>query len=82
MLSDIEEGVLCGNYEKETAEMLKKAFANSKHAYDVEKVVEQLVTIHVEGHCPSESLECVLNKTCDDCYREIVTEIVRKGGVE
>ena len=49
-------------------------------AYDVEKVIEQLVTIHVEGHCPSESLECTLSKSCVDCYREIVTEIVRKGG--
>jgi len=63
-------------------ETAKELLGDMPTAYDVEKVVEQLVTIHVEGHCPSESLECVLSKTCDDCYREIVTEIVRKGGVE
>lgn len=31
-----------GNYEKETAIMLIKAFKNSKPAYDVDAVVEQL----------------------------------------
>lgn len=50
-------------------------------AYDVEKVVEQLMTVHVEGYCPSESLECVLDKTCSDCYREKITEIIRSGGI-
>jgi hypothetical protein len=33
---------LCGNYEKETAEMLQKAFAESKIAYDVEAKVAEL----------------------------------------
>ena len=33
---------LCGNYEKETAEMLQKAFVKSKVAYDVEAVVAEL----------------------------------------
>ena len=32
----------CGNYELETAKMLKKAFAESKVAYDVEAVVAEL----------------------------------------
>jgi hypothetical protein len=33
---------LCGNYEKETAEMLQKAFVKSKVAYDVEAKVAEL----------------------------------------
>ena len=34
-------GTCCGNYEHETAEMMKKAFAESE-IYDPDKVVEQL----------------------------------------
>lgn len=34
-------GTCCGNYEFETAEMMEKAFAESK-IYDPEKVVKQL----------------------------------------
>lgn len=30
VLCDIKDGTLCGNYEKETAEMFLKAFAESK----------------------------------------------------
>ena len=52
-------------------------------AFDTEKVVEQLMIIHDEGYCPSEdSLECVLNNSCSDCYREKIADIVKKGGVE
>lgn len=29
VICDVEDGVLCGNYEKETLEMLKKAFEES-----------------------------------------------------
>lgn len=42
VLSDIEKSTLCGNYEKETAEMFLKAFAESKPAYDVEKLISRL----------------------------------------
>lgn len=34
--------LIAGRYEQETAIMLIKAFANSKPAYDVEKVVAEL----------------------------------------
>lgn len=34
-------GTCCGNYEQETAEMMKKAFAESR-LYDPDKVMEQL----------------------------------------
>ncbi len=51
--------------------------------FDTEKVVEQLMIIHDEGYCPNENdFECVLDKTCSDCYREKIIDIVKKGGVE
>lgn len=42
VLCDIKDGELCGNYEMETAEMLLKAFEESKEAYDEEAVVAKL----------------------------------------
>lgn len=42
VLSDISDGTTCGRYERETAEMLQKAFEESKIAYDVEAVVAEL----------------------------------------
>ena len=42
---------LCGNYEKETAEMLQKAFSKSKLAYDVEAVVVELEKESFEDDC-------------------------------
>ena len=55
---------------------------NIPTAHDMEKVVEQLMVVHDEGWCPGDDLECVLDKACRDCYREKITEIVRKGGAE
>ena len=52
-------------------------------AYSVEKVVAEIMILHYEGFCPNEdTLECVLDKSCSDCYRERINEIVRRGGVE
>jgi len=42
VLSDIVDGTTCGRYERETAEMLQKAFEESKVAYDVEAKVAEL----------------------------------------
>lgn len=42
VLSDIHNGVLCGRYEEEIAEMFIKSFAESRIAYDVEAVVTEL----------------------------------------
>lgn len=39
VLCDIQDGILCGNYEKETAEMLIKAFDES---IPMDRIVEQL----------------------------------------
>ena len=41
VLCDIEKGVLCGNYEKETAEMFLKAFDES---VPMANIVENIVT--------------------------------------
>lgn len=51
---------------------------------DTEKVIDQLMTLHIEGYCPDEddNYECVLDKTCTDCYRDRIREIIRKGGAE
>lgn len=78
MLCDIQDGVLCGNYEQETAEMLQKAFAESKVAYDTEKVVEKLEELKQKAtevkNVTVSSYACgMMNK---------IFEIVRKGGAE
>lgn len=39
VLNDIEDGTMCGNYEKETAEMFLKAFGES---IPMDRIVEQL----------------------------------------
>ena len=43
--------LIAGNYEKETAIMLIKAFKESKPAYDVKKVLEELEEISFEDIC-------------------------------
>ncbi len=45
---------MCGRYEIETAEMLQKAFAESKVAYDVEAVVAELEEMLKNGLSCSE----------------------------
>ena len=42
IMADIKNCLCAGNYEYETIEMLEKALENSKTAYDVNKVVEEL----------------------------------------
>lgn len=50
VICDIKDGVLCGNYEKETALMLRTAFHTSKIAYDVEAVVAELEKVAFERY--------------------------------
>jgi len=42
---------LCGLYELETAQILQRAFAESKIAYDVEAKVAELENIKTGGDC-------------------------------
>lgn len=71
------------NFMNEYRKTVLRIIDEQPTAFDTEKVVEQLMIIHDEGYCPNEdSLECVLDKTCSDCYREKIIDIVKKGGVE
>ena len=45
IMADLNNCLCAGNYEYETIEMLKKAFEDSKSAYDIDKVVEELKII-------------------------------------
>ena len=76
---------LCaGRYEYETIEMLKKAFENSKLAYDIDKVVEEL-----ERHKDTTDLTTVDEEmivgftTYQGAFNEAIykaIEIVKAGG--
>lgn len=76
-------GTCCGNYEFEIAEMMEKAFAESK-IYDPEKVVEQLeevekiMTSPVNIDCFEE--ECKASD-CTVCLISKAIQIVKGGGV-
>ena len=79
---------LCaGRYEYETIEMLEKAFEDSKSAYDVDKVVNELESskgLACEGRCCS---ECVYSSICMEGEQservaiDKAIEIVKAGGV-
>lgn len=63
--------LIAGNYEQETAIMLIKAFADSKPAYDVEKVVEAEENFLVNFGVPKDT----------KVHRKIIG-IIRKGGAK
>lgn len=67
---------LCaGRYEYETIEMLEKAFNNSRQAYDIDKVVEELETdssVKLYGSRNSDNYMIPVNRAI---------EIVKQGGV-
>lgn len=54
VLSDIHNGVLCGRYEEEIAEMFIKSFAESRVAYDVEAKVAELEKERKKCWCANE----------------------------
>ena len=67
--------LLAGNYERELAEMLIKAFRESKPAYDIDKVVEELEKdsfVKLYGSGNSGNYLIPVNRA---------VEIVRKGGI-
>ena len=66
---------MCGRYEIETAEMLQKAFAESKVAYDVEAVVAELEKL-VNGEYCDDKRNC-RGYDCDECFAIKAIEIVR-----
>ena len=88
---------LCaGRYECETIEMLEKALENSKSAYDVDKVIEEIKTLKEEalgeynmgeynldnniGNSISENYRKDMNEGRCFAYDDAI-EIVKQGGV-
>ena len=75
-------GTCCGNYEQETAEMMEKAFTESK-IYDPYKVVEQLEEL--KSLVPvNRILDDIVNEKPKElgmliAYRKAI-EIVKAGG--
>ena len=59
--------VMCGTYERETADVIVKAFEKSR-TYDPDKVVEQLEDYLFEKHCVEGDSE--------------IERIVKGGGVD
>lgn len=72
--------LLAGNYEKETAIMLIKAFKESKPAYDADAVVDQLRKTEICPRCLNNINPVSVCKTFCDVGKKL--EIVRKGGAE
>ena len=81
---------LCGLYELETAQILQKAFAESKIAYDVEAVVAELEEMKCyESGCLGVSCDkCKYNESClegEEAFKvalDNAIEVVRNGGKE
>ena len=70
---------LCaGRYEYETIEMLEKALEDSKSAYDVDKVIEELYEKRTEILL-SNDYECEIINYCLDNFDKAI-EIVKEGG--
>ena len=70
---------LCaGNYEYETIKMLEEALENSKSAYSVDKVVEELYEKRTEILL-SNDYECEIINYCIDNFDNAI-EIVKAGG--
>ena len=69
---------LCaGRYEYETIEMLEKAFEDSKSAYNVDKIVEELYEERTEILL-SNDYECEIINYCLDNFDKAI-EIVEAG---
>lgn len=62
-------GTCCGNYEQETAEMMEKAFAESR-LYDPDKVTEQL----------KYNITLFIDKDGEKVLLDDAIEIVKAGG--
>ena len=84
--------LLAGRYEQETAIMLIKAFADSKLAFDTEKVVEQLEEKtdflkdctkygNKDAEQQEKSYSTMMMYEVTDLVEDLI-DIVKKGGVE
>lgn len=77
VLCDIDNKGMCGNYEKEIAEMFIKAFDESKQAYNIDKVVEELEKMtRINDNCV-----IGVRRGYEKASRRAI-EIVKRGGVD
>lgn len=83
--------VICGNYERETADILRNAFAESK-PYDLDKVMEQLEARTVflkdctkygnnDAEQQAKSYDTMMMYEVADLVEDLV-EIVKRGGID
>lgn len=81
VLCDIQKGTLCGNYEKETAEMFLKAFDES---VPMDRIVEQLEE-KKKRYEDEKQQSKGLDRAIFYYYEKIIDkaiEIVKEGGKE
>ena len=71
--------ICAGRYEYETIEILEKAFENSKPAYSVDEVIDELELIRAKKTCNKE--KCDSKEICRICVVDDAIEIVKKDGV-
>ena len=81
-------GTCCGNYEQETAEMMEKAFAESR-IYEPDKVVKQLEEERELSYADfdryAEEVSPCLDAEYDDFFHrglERAIKIVKGGGID
>ena len=95
IMADLKNCLCAGNYEYETIKMLEKAFEDSKSAYDIDKVVEELKIIKEDalaeynmgeynldnniGNSIAENYRKDMNEGKCFAYDEAI-EIVKAGG--
>ena len=76
--------IMCGTYERETADVLAKAFEESR-AYDPDKVVAELKK-ESESSCGMYKARCpyIESETifCEQCAMLRAIQIVKGGGVD
>ena len=73
---EIKNCLCAGNYEYETIKMLEEALENSKLAYDIDEVINQL------GDYGNEEIDYYRNTPYENCIRECISkaiEIVKEG---
>ena len=75
IMADLKNSLCTGRYEYETIEMLGKAFENSKTAYNIDKVVEELEEAKHEICLYDDDLEYYQNGI------DRAIEIVKQGGI-
>lgn len=80
-LSD-DAHLVAGNYEKETAIMLIKAFEESKPSYDTENVVAEINNLPTHKEVLTSEKHPFCAYEAELISKDKVVEIIRKGGAE